>query len=114
VRRRDSIPPRCEWHLSRFCRKEVMNVNKVVQRIGALLPTGESVLAATKATPRGSVHEAILGAAGAVAGGQVTPGGAGRVRLLGRMSARQKVMRVAKSVMTRGSTLVVRLRYYSW
>ncbi len=42
-----------------------------------LLDDGEHPIAAVKALPRGSVHEAILGAAGAVAGGTVSPAAAG-------------------------------------
>lgn len=44
-----------------------------------LLEAGEQIVGAVKATPRGSLHEIILGGAGASAFGQVAPalGGAG-------------------------------------
>jgi hypothetical protein len=54
-----------------------MKTEAMIRRIAPLLPEGESVLAATKAIPRGSAHDAILGIAGAVGGGVVSPGLAG-------------------------------------
>jgi len=49
-----------------------MNTEKMLKKIAPMVPAGETVLAATKATPRGAAHEAILGGAGAVAGGSVS------------------------------------------
>ena len=58
-----------------------MKTDAVIKRVTPLLADGESVLAATKAIPRGSAHEGILGAAGAVAGSTINPllSGAGAV-----------------------------------
>jgi hypothetical protein len=54
-----------------------MKLDAMIKRIGPSIPAGESVLAATKATPRGAAHAAILGAAGAVGGATVAGGLAG-------------------------------------
>jgi hypothetical protein len=54
-----------------------MKSDKLLTKVASSIPDGETALAATKATPRGSVHEVILGAAGAVAGGTAAPGLAG-------------------------------------
>jgi len=44
-------------------------LDKIAQRVQADLNPGESLLAAVKVTPRGTIEQGILGAAGAVAGG---------------------------------------------
>lgn len=48
-----------------------MNVDELMARCAALLPDGERPIAATKARPRGSMHEVTRGGAGAVAGAGV-------------------------------------------
>lgn len=50
-----------------------MNTEKMTKKCAALLDPGESIVAAAKVMPRGASHETILGAAGAVVGGSVTP-----------------------------------------
>jgi len=60
-----------------------VNTQKLLKKIAPMLPSGETALAATKATPRGAAHEAILGGAGAVAGGSVSAGLAGAGSVLG-------------------------------
>jgi hypothetical protein len=62
---------------TRTKRGKLMKTEAMIRRIAPLLPEGESVLAAAKAIPRGSAHDAILGIAGAVGGGVVSPGLAG-------------------------------------
>jgi len=54
-----------------------MKTEAMIKRITPLLPQGETVKAATKSIPRGSAHDTILGIAGAVGGGVVSPGLAG-------------------------------------
>ncbi len=60
-----------------------MKIDAMLKRVAPLVPEGESVLAATKAIPRGAAHETILGAAGAVAGGTVSGGLAGAGAIAG-------------------------------
>ncbi|MDW3220514.1 MAG: hypothetical protein R8F63_18040 [Acidimicrobiales bacterium] len=60
-----------------------MNTAKMTKQCAAMLDTGETILAATKAMPRGAVNEVILGAAGAVVGGTVAPAAAGVGAVLG-------------------------------
>jgi hypothetical protein len=60
-----------------------MKTEKMVERIRDQVPAGETVVAAAKTIPRGSAHEAILGAAGAVAGGTVNPALAGTGSVFG-------------------------------
>ncbi len=59
-----------------------MKIPKMVKLIEPEL-SGETVLAATKAIPRGAMHEVILGAAGAAVGGATTPIAAGAGAVLG-------------------------------
>lgn len=60
-----------------------MNIDKLQQRCAGLLADGERLVAATKAMPRGSAHEVILGAAGSVAGGTISPALAGAGAIVG-------------------------------
>ncbi|GJM37019.1 MAG: hypothetical protein DHS20C19_03860 [Acidimicrobiales bacterium] len=60
-----------------------MNTAKMTKQCAAMLGAGETIVAATKAMPRGAVNEVILGAAGAVAGGTVAPVAAGVGAVLG-------------------------------
>ena len=50
-----------------------MKTDTMLKKVEGLIPAGETALAAVKAIPRGSAHAVILGAAGAVAGGTITP-----------------------------------------
>jgi hypothetical protein len=50
-----------------------MNIEKVQRKCSAVLEPGEALVAASKAMPRGSVHEVILSAAGGVAAAGVSP-----------------------------------------
>jgi hypothetical protein len=59
-----------------------MKIAKMVQLIEPQLG-GEPVLAATKAVPRGAMHEVILSAAGAAVGGATTPVAAAPGAVLG-------------------------------
>ncbi len=63
-----------------------MKTDALLKRVSALLPEGESALAATKAMPRGSAHETVLGIAGGVAGGTVAGGLAGVGMVAGSQS----------------------------
>jgi len=58
-----------------------MNLQKMQAKCAAVLGPGETLVAATKAMPRGAAHEVILGAAGGVAAAGVSPGlsGAGMI-----------------------------------
>ncbi|MCP3936475.1 MAG: hypothetical protein GY708_14000 [Actinomycetia bacterium] len=58
-------------------------MDKTIQRCLPLLDAGEQIAAAVKVLPRGAAHEAILGAAGAVAGGTLSPIAAGAGGVLG-------------------------------
>ena len=51
-----------------------MNIEKMQRKCSPVLEPGETLVAAAKAMPRGSVHEIILGAAGGVAAAGVSPG----------------------------------------
>ncbi len=60
-----------------------MNVDKLRKKIEPMVPPGETVIALTKAVPRGAAHEIILGAAGAVGGATAAPVLAGAGGVLG-------------------------------
>jgi hypothetical protein len=59
-----------------------MKIAKMVQLIEPQL-AGEPALAATKAVPRGAMHEVILGAAGAAVGGATAPVAAAPAAVIG-------------------------------
>ena len=67
-----------------------MNIDKLQQRCAGLLADGEQLVAATKAMPRGAAHEMILGAAGSVAGGTISPALAGAGAIAGSRSGSQE------------------------
>lgn len=67
-----------------------VNIDKLQQRCAGLLADGERLVAATKAMPRGSAHEIILGAAGSVTGGTISPLLAGAGAMVGARAGSQE------------------------
>ncbi len=61
-----------------------MDLQKMQAKCASVLESGETLVAAAKATPRGSAYAVIVGAAGGVAAAGVSPGLAGAGMIAGQ------------------------------